>query len=29
MLIDVEYIMPLDLHQQIVRAAFEKREFTD
>ncbi len=25
---DVEYIMPLELHKQIAQAAFEKRGFT-
>ena len=29
MLMDVEYIMPLNLHKQIVQAAFEKRGFTE
>ncbi len=26
---EVEFIMPLDLHKQIVQAAFEKRGFTE
>ena len=29
MLMDVEFIMPLDVHKQIVQAAFEKRGFTE
>jgi len=29
MLMDVEFIMPLDLHKQIVQAAFEKRGYTE
>ena len=29
MLMDVEFIMPLDVHKQIVQAAFEKRGYTE